>query len=73
MLCTYIACFCIEPDEEFVGQCDTYLHLGFAFLLKPVFEGREVGFQSGQMASDKEEDIPTLAVSFQEVVHSSGL
>ncbi|MEI9904886.1 MAG: hypothetical protein WDN06_13660 [Asticcacaulis sp.] len=56
-----------------MGQCDTYLHLGFAFLLKPVFEGREVGFQSGQMASDKEEDIPTLAVSFQEVVHSSGL
>src|SRR5919197_5290619 len=56
ILSSRVACFCVEPDEEFAGQSNADDHFLFAGLEQSVSELSEAFVVSGSDGRDQEED-----------------
>lgn len=55
-LAAFVADFCVEPDEEFSGQCDANDHFGFAGGEELVAECGETGVEPSRDVGDEEKD-----------------
>src|SRR5258707_596384 len=72
-LVSSVACFCVEPDQELVGEGDADDLLGFSRLAQPFVEGGEVGVVSADEIGDDEEDRADAVASAADGPFAEGL